>query len=57
MPKDDLKREMMRHVGPGGMQCPCCAPPPALRRASVRAARRRLKAADRRMFAEYGGGR
>ena len=37
-----------KHVGPGGINCPCCAPPQHARPAWFRAERRRAKQAEQK---------
>lgn len=36
-------RYVQKHVGPGGWNCPCCAPAPGKRKEQFRSAKRREK--------------
>jgi len=44
---DQFKQMVGKQIGPGGMKCTCCAPPPGKQRAALRrTARRVLKQID-----------
>lgn len=39
----DKKVQTHKHLGPGGMKCVCCGPPPKFKREWLRTGKRRLR--------------